>query len=103
MLVLNLSYSAPPVCLQNVLVDANRVFVHAACRKPLLHLAAACTAEVLSQPFIVDEPQHHSGKLPAIGLRDQRGSFTIHNLTERSAICRNARQSRSNHSLLSGY
>src|SRR5260370_27788492 len=75
MSVLNLNCSAPLVFLQNVLVDANRVFDHAAGRKPLLHLAAARTAEILSKPFIVDQPQHHTGKLPAIGLRDQCGSL----------------------------
>jgi hypothetical protein len=65
---LRLMCSAFPRFLQDIFVDTNRVFYHASCGKPLLHLAPACFAEIFSESFIVNEPQHGDGEFLAIWL-----------------------------------
>src|SRR5436309_14949881 len=99
---LGLIGSALPGLLEDNLVDTNRVFDHASGRKPLLHLAAACLAELFSKHAIIDQPQHRDGEFFAIWFHDQGSAFAIHYFTERPALRRNARQSRGHRCLQGG-
>src|SRR5260370_32117292 len=86
--------SCPSPFPEHVLVHKKRIFDHAPRRKTLFHFAAAGVTQFFPEPFIIDQTQHHGGKLFAAGFRNQCGSFAFHDSATRPALFLHTRQAR---------